>query len=634
MHPFTTPMNQSSRLRLLLAAMLAIWPLMDCRVMAQNPAVTPVPLPPGYPHATGMTLKVNGVPVPILQAVVNRRRNETYDVASFAFTGNAKVEISLDKPAAGATVLPSGYGIRPTAGNAVSFELNRARHLYVQLPGRNPLLIFADAPGIPEPVPGTNTFDVVARYKADATGRTESTAAIQKAIDDAAVRGGTVLVPKGRFLSRKLTLKSNVRLHLAGGAALKFVDVNDDGMDFTKRQGAGLYFLNVDNAQNVAVTGAGLLDCNGDAARGTDNKRRLISAFHSAQVTGLTLEGITIIDSSSWTVVPAFSRQVLIRNIKIINTLALYENDGIDPVSCQDVLVDHCFVLATDDAFCPKPGGVGTHGGGCKPGPVIEMRDVVFNDCLTWTVAAGFKLGRQSGTPALNIVCKNSHIINASRACVIDHDGGNAPFRNVLFQDIQVEGAIRHAPIYIETLDPGPTTEVTYERVNLRVTGRTTSSLAGKDDVNCVSNVRFIDCTFDGKPVTAADSLKLSIKKFVKDVSFVYRDPAQRPPGLTLTAVWGTHLAEATAGAPAPIRPAVLVTDPENRPVPGTQVTFTVESGGGTVTQGTAMTDAKGIATAGGWTLGSSPGVNTLIARSKNAPGSYVVFRTTGKAGN
>ena len=603
------------------------------RTHAQDATVTPVPLPPSYRQADGVTLKVNGMPVPILQAIVNRRRHETYDIASFAFTGTAKVEITADKFADGTKLLPTGYGIRPTVtGNTISFNLNRPRHLYVQLPGRNPLLIFADAPGIPEPSPGANTFDVVARYKADATGKTESTAAIQQAINDAAVRGGTVLVPRGLFRSRKLTLKSNVRLHLAGGAALKFVDVNDDGMVFNKRQGPGLYFLTVDNARNVAVTGAGLLDCNGDKTHGSDNKRRLVSAFHSAQVTGLTLEGITILDSSSWTVVPAFSRQVLIRNIKIINTLALYENDGIDPVSCQDVLVDHCFVLATDDAFCPKPGGAGTHGGGCKPGPAIELRDVVFNDCLTWTGSAAFKLGRQSGTPALNIVCKNSHVINASRACAIDHDGGAAPFRNVLFQDIHVEGAIKHAPLYIETADPGPTTEVTYERVNLRVTGRTSSSLAGKDDVNSVSHVRFIDCTFAGNPVTDAKSLKLRLNKFVKDVSFTSRAPAQRPAGRTLTAVWGTHLIEAPAAAAVPVRPAVLVTDTENRPIPGVEVPFTVESGGGTVTDGTAATDAKGIATAGGWTLGRNPGVNTLIARGKDATGSYVVFRTLGKA--
>ncbi len=600
------------------------------RTQAADSVITSAPLPPSYAHADGMTMMVNGKPVPILRAEVNKHRHETYDIASFGFVGNAMVEIQIDKSVDGARVLPSGYGIRPTiTGSTVSFKLDRARQLYVQLPGRSPLLIFANAPSMLGAMPGANTFDVVARYKADASGRTESTVAIQKAIDDASVHGGTVLVPQGLFRSRKLTLKSNVRLHLAGGAALKFVDVIDDGMNFDKRQGAGLYFLSADNVQNVAVTGDGILDCNGDKAQGSDKKRRLISAFHSAQVTGLTLEGITILDSSSWTVVPAFSRQVLIRNIKIVNSLGLYENDGIDPVSCQDVLVDHCFVLATDDAFCPKPGGVGTHGGGCKPGPAMELRDVVFNDCMTWTVSAAFKLGRQSGTPALNVVCKNSHVINASRACVIDHDGGNAAFQNVLFQDIQVEGAIKHAPIYIETVAPGPTSDVTYERVNLSVTGRTTSILAGKDEVNSVNNIRFLDCNLEGNPVTDVKSMKLSLRKFVNHVTFAYQDPAQRPPGQTLTAVWGTHLVQAKAGADVPVQPSVLVTDPANRPVPGVQVMFNVESGGGSITGGSAITNTKGIASAGAWKLGKASGVNTLIARSKTAA-SHVVFRTTG----
>ncbi len=600
---------------------------------ATGAAVHPVPLPPGYPRAAGLSLTVNGTPVPILQIQLSRRHHETYETAIFTFSGSAQIELSMDKSAGPATILPTGYGVTPAvSGNSIHFELNRPRHLYIQIPGRNPLLLFADGPPtMPEPTPGPATFDVVAGYHADPTGKVEATAAIQKAIDDAAVRGGTVLIPKGVFRSNKLTLKSNVRLHLTGGAALKFVDVVGEGFVFNKRQGAGLYFLTVDNARNVSVTGQGLLDCNGETVRGSDKARKLVSAFHSAQVTGLTLEGITIMDSSSWTVVPAFSRQVLIRNIKIVNTLTLYENDGIDPLGCQDVLVDHCFVLATDDAFCPKPGGVGTHGGGAKPGPAMDLRDVMFNDCVAWTRAAGFKLGRQSSVPALNVVCKNSHILACSRACVIDHDGGNAPFRNILFQDITIESGPKSTAVYVETQDPGPTREVTYERLAINLEKLPALKFGGKNEANTVSDIRFIDCTALGKPVTAAGTpLRVAANKFVRPPKFLYREPAKRGPALTLTAVWGTHLVSAPAGAPVPVKPAVLVTDRENQPLPGVEVVFAVESGNGNITQATAQTDAKGIATLGSWTLGKDPGVNTLTARSKNAIASHVVFQTTG----
>lgn len=600
-------------------------------------AIEPVAAPPGHPESTGIAMTAGGVSVPVWQVKLNKRHSEVFEVASFTFNTPASVVLRVDQPAEKIDILPAGYGVKPrVSGNSIQFEINRPRHFYIQIPGRKPLLLFADAPSqFPEPKPGPDTFDVVGRFHADPSGKTESTAAIQQAIDQATLRGGTVLVPKGEFRSKALALKSNVRLHLTAGAALKFVDVIDEGMAFDKRQGKGLYFLNADNARNVSVTGEGLLDCNGETVHGSDKKRRLVSAFHSAQVTGLTLDGITIIDSSSWTVVPAFSRQVRIHNIKIVNSLMLYENDGIDPLSCQEVLVDHCFVLATDDAFCPKPGGVGTHGGGAKPGPAMEMRDVVFNDCVGWTRAAGFKLGRQSSTPALNIVCKNSHILASSRGCVIDHDGGTAPFRNILFQDITQEGYCKSAPIWIETRDPGPTSEVTFERIQVNTDTNPSVHMDGKDDVNCVSQVRLIDCTVHGQPATEGKSspLRMSPLKFVKDIKITTSREGSRSPALTLTTVWGTHLLNSKAGAPVPVKPAVLATDSENRPVPGVEVTFSVAAGAGSVTRASVVTDSNGIATLGGWTLDKTPGNNELVARTKPGAASYVIFRTQGAAG-
>ncbi|MDB4913452.1 MAG: hypothetical protein JWM95_1096 [Gemmatimonadetes bacterium] len=60
--------------------------------------------------------------------------------------------------------------------------------------------------------------------------------------------------------------------------------------------------------------------------------------------------------------------------------------------------------------------------------------------------------------------------------------------------------------------------------------------------------------------------------------------------------------------------PRVLVTDPYGNPVPGTSVTFTPASGGGSVTLGTTSTDASGLASVGSWTLGTAAGATTLVA--------------------
>ncbi len=62
------------------------------------------------------------------------------------------------------------------------------------------------------------------------------------------------------------------------------------------------------------------------------------------------------------------------------------------------------------------------------------------------------------------------------------------------------------------------------------------------------------------------------------------------------------------------VRPAVRVTNAGGNPVPSATVTFAVTGGGGSVTGGTATTNANGIAQVGKWTLGTSPGVSTLSA--------------------
>jgi hypothetical protein len=68
------------------------------------------------------------------------------------------------------------------------------------------------------------------------------------------------------------------------------------------------------------------------------------------------------------------------------------------------------------------------------------------------------------------------------------------------------------------------------------------------------------------------------------------------------------------AGQPVSEPPSVRVEDAAGNPVAGATVTFTVTSGGGSVSGGTQMSDALGIATVGSWTLGPTPGTNTLTA--------------------
>lgn len=82
---------------------------------------------------------------------------------------------------------------------------------------------------------------------------------------------------------------------------------------------------------------------------------------------------------------------------------------------------------------------------------------------------------------------------------------------------------------------------------------------------------------------------------------------------------------------PVATPPSVLVTS-DGVPTPGVTVTFSVASGGGSVTGGIATTNANGIATVGSWTLGSGMGLNSLNAAvaGSNVTGSPVSFIASG----
>jgi hypothetical protein len=88
----------------------------------------------------------------------------------------------------------------------------------------------------------------------------------------------------------------------------------------------------------------------------------------------------------------------------------------------------------------------------------------------------------------------------------------------------------------------------------------------------------------------------------------------------------------APVGTAVAQRPSVRVNDQAGQPMAGVPVTFTVTAGGGSVTGGTATTNAAGVATVGSWTLGPAAGQNTVTATTGSlAP---VTFSATGTSGD
>src|SRR5215510_11065235 len=117
-----------------------------------------------------------------------------------------------------------------------------------------------------------DTISII-KFGAVDDGITLNTKSINDAIDACNKKGGgVVLVPKGMWLTGPIVLKTNVNLHLAKNALLQFtndfnryplVAGNWEGLAQMRNQSP----ISAANATNVAITGFGIIDGNGDAWR-------------------------------------------------------------------------------------------------------------------------------------------------------------------------------------------------------------------------------------------------------------------------------------------------------------------------------------------------------------------------------
>ncbi len=88
------------------------------------------------------------------------------------------------------------------------------------------------------------------------------------------------------------------------------------------------------------------------------------------------------------------------------------------------------------------------------------------------------------------------------------------------------------------------------------------------------------------------------------------------PLSLFVVAGAGQH---AAVHATVPIDPVVLVLDSNGQPFSGLELHFSVDSGGGAIQSGVALTDSNGLASPGWWRLSTRAGVNRLMVFSADS---------------
>jgi polygalacturonase len=373
----------------------------------------------------------------------------------------------------------------------------------------------------------------------------DCTEAIRRSIEACSgAGGGRVVVPAGRFVTGAVHLRSNVNLHLSREATLAF---SRDPRHYlpavlTRFEGTELMnyspFIYAFDQTNVAITGEGTLDgqanneywwpWKGSAEYGwkkgapnyNASRQRLLEMgernvpvaqrvfgegdyfrpqfIQPYRCRNVLIEGVRIVNSPMWELHPVLCHNVTIRGVTIVSHGP--NNDGCDPESCRDVLIDHCVFDTGDDCIAIKSG---RNGDGRRLN--VPSENIIVRGCEMRDGHGGVTVGSEISGGCWNVFAYDCHMDsprldralrlknNAMRGGVL-HD---IYMRNVTVG--QVSDSVLSIDFYYEEGDKGPFTPVARDIEVRNVTSRKSPYgvyLRGFANAP-IENVRVLDCHFE-----------------------------------------------------------------------------------------------------------------------------------------
>lgn len=330
-------------------------------------------------------------------------------------------------------------------------------------------LLAQTLPQVTEPAFKKDTFNVV-QYGAKPDGVTLNTTAIDNAIAACHKNGGgVVLIPAGLWLTGPVVLQSNVNLCIAKDALLQFTDDktqyklvegNYEGLPAYRNQSP----LSASNAENIAITGGGIVDGSGGVWRAVNRNKvsdiewkRFVESGGSVSEDGrqwypsesyvrgtkvqkagvilpgktaadyadikdflrpnlvvftkckkVLLEGVTFQNSPAWCLHPLMCENLTVRNVYVKNPWFAQNGDGIDVESCSNVLIEGSTFDVGDDGICIKSG---RDAEGRKRG--MPTQNVIVRNCVVYHAHGGFVIGSEMSGGARNIFVNNCTFIGS-----------------------------------------------------------------------------------------------------------------------------------------------------------------------------------------------------------------------------
>jgi polygalacturonase len=361
-----------------------------------------------------------------------------------------------------------------------------------------------------------DTFNIL-KFGAKADGKFLNTTSINSAIDACNKKGGgVVLIPKGMWLSGPVVLKSNVNLHLEKNSLLQFtsdrdqyplVAANWEGLEQMRNQSP----ISANNATNIAITGYGIIDGNGDFWRMVKKDKltesqwkKLVSSggllsddkntwypteksFKGSQLKNpgeitpektaafydsvkdflrpnmlvltkckkILLEGVTFQNSPAWCLHPLMSEDLTVRNVYVKNPWYAQNGDGIDVESCKNVVIESSTFDVGDDGICIKSG---RDAAGRKRGMPTE--NLLVRNCTVYHAHGGFVIGSEMSGGARNLYVMDCTFIGTDiglRFKTTRGRGGiveNIFINNIVMKDIVGEAIL--FDMYYAAQDPVP----------------------------------------------------------------------------------------------------------------------------------------------------------------------------------
>ncbi|KFK33836.1 glycoside hydrolase family 28 protein [Arabis alpina] len=291
-------------------------------------------------------------------------------------------------------------------------------------------------------------------------GLTINTDAFERAIfaiSKLATKGGGQLnVPPGRWLTAPFNLTSYMTLFLAENAEI--LAVQDEkywpllpplpSYGYGREHHGPRYgsFIHGQNLRDVVVTG------NNGSINGQGKtwwkkyRQKLLNHTRGPLVqimwsSDIVFANITLRDSPFWTLHPYDCKNVTITNMTILAPVFEAPNtDGIDPDSCEDMIIENSYISVGDDGIAIKSGWdqYGTTYG--RPSKNILIRNLIIRSM----VSAGVSIGSEMSGGVSNITVENVLIWSSRRGVRIKTAPGRGgyvrdiTFRNVTLDELRV----------------------------------------------------------------------------------------------------------------------------------------------------------------------------------------------------